>query len=58
MYWRKIVNKWREEAVMTGKEFSTLPKHIFPSLLKQLMQHDYTKAIISGFEATGIFPTR
>ncbi len=41
-----------------GKEYSTLPKNIFPSLLKKLMENDFEKAIISGFEATGIYPTR
>lgn len=56
--WRKVVSKWKEECTRDGKEYATLPKQIFPFLLKQLLEYDFQQPIISGFEATGIYPIR
>jgi len=55
-WWRSIVGDWKEKSARLGKNFATLPKQEFPSLLKQLLDKDYKKAIISGFECTGLFP--
>lgn len=52
------MNQWKEDCVREGGEYSTLPKQVFPSLLKKLLACDFRKAIVSGFEATGIYPTR
>jgi len=46
----------REDCAREGKEYGTLPKTVFPTLLKNLLEYDFTEAIISGFEATGICP--
>lgn len=55
-WWRQIVGVWKEETARQNKNFATLPKQEFPGLLKQLLDKDYKKAIISGFECTGLFP--
>lgn len=39
-----------------GLNFATLPKKEFPGLLLQLLQKDYSTSIVSGFEATGLYP--
>lgn len=54
--WREILTRWKNDCRAMGEEYGTLPKKIFPVLLNQLMQRDFHTAIVSGFEATGIFP--
>lgn len=39
-----------------GINYATLPKKEFPGLLLQLLEKDYSASIISGFEATGLYP--
>jgi hypothetical protein len=55
-WWRQILSAWKEDCARINKNFATLPKQEFPALLKQLMEKDYQKAIVSGFESCGLFP--
>lgn len=57
-HWRKVVSNWKEACTRDGREYATLPKQVFPYLLKQLMEYNFEQPIISGFEATGIYPIR
>lgn len=54
--WRRVLTGWKEDCVKGGKEFATLPKQEFPSLLVKLLEKDYGPAITAGFEACGIYP--
>jgi hypothetical protein len=55
-HWRKILSDWKDECMKTGQNSATLPKQVFPTLLKKLMEKDYSEAIRSGFESCGLFP--
>ena len=50
--WRKILDSWRKESRVKG----TIPKSIFPSLLKRLYDSLQTSNLVSGFQACGIYP--
>lgn len=55
-YWQQILTEWK---LGPGKNLPALPKDVFPSLLKQLlekMQPTLEKNIISAFGTTGIVP--
>lgn len=39
--WRDILKKWKESA--SGSRFSTIPKDVFPTLLKELMTNSEEK---------------
>ncbi len=56
-WWRKILTAWKADLDRQNKNHASLHKRDFPGLLKQLLDnYDYKKAIISGFESTGLFP--
>lgn len=55
--WRNILREWKETRV--GGSFTTLPKDLFPSLLKKLLeglQENQAANIISGFRKCSIYP--
>lgn len=55
--WRSILSVWKE--TKTGSRFTTIPKDVFPSLLKQLMvqlNENQGSNLISGFRKCGIYP--
>lgn len=55
-HWRVILEEWRTTA---GRQIESLPKEVFPKLLKKLMvalEPTAEKNIKSGFAATGIRP--
>lgn len=54
--WRKVLGAWKEECEGAGTNYATVPKQAFPRILRKLLKKDYSKAIISGFECTGLFP--
>lgn len=54
--WRTELGDWKEECEAQGKVYSTIPKNEFPGLLQRLMRHDFSQAIISGFECCGFCP--
>ncbi len=54
--WREIVSVWKEKCARENHNFPTIPKQAFPSLLRELMEKDYSQAVISGFEACGLYP--
>jgi hypothetical protein len=54
--WREIVSAWKEKCARENRNFPTIPKQAFPSLLRELMEKDYSQAVISGFEACGLYP--
>ena len=55
--WRAILNDWKRECMMAGKDIATLPKkELPPPLLTKLLQKDFSSSIISGFEACGLVP--
>jgi hypothetical protein len=37
-HWRKILSDWKDECMKTGQNSATLPKQVFPTLLKKLME--------------------
>jgi hypothetical protein len=55
-WWRTLLYSWKEECFQKGTVYATIPKDIFPSLLKKLLEKDYSNSIISGFESCGLFP--
>jgi hypothetical protein len=57
-HWReKVLSAWKEECERKGENFATIPKQVFPTLLKELLESkDYGPAIRSGFETTGLYP--
>jgi hypothetical protein len=57
-HWReKLLSAWKEECERKGENFATIPKQVFPTLLKELLESkDYGPAIRSGFETTGLYP--
>ena len=54
--WRAILNDWKRECMMAGKDISTLPKKELPPLLAKLLEKDFSSSVISGFEACGLVP--
>ena len=54
--WRTILNDWKDECAASGDNHATIPKQVFPRLLKELLQKDFGPAIRSGFEASGLYP--
>jgi len=56
-HWReKVLSAWKEECERKGENFATIPKQVFPTLLKELLESkDYGPAIRSGFETTGLY---
>lgn len=54
--WRAVLTQWKSDCDRAGKNYSTIPKQIFPELLKQVCAKDYSAAIRSGFAGTGLFP--
>lgn len=54
--WRQVLSDWKEECEKTGRNYATLVKQAFPSLLKKLLEKDYSNSIISGFATCGLFP--
>jgi len=55
--WSSILGKWKETA--EGKKFGTVPKKVFPVLLKCLVDQlapTVTTDLISGFRSCGIYP--
>jgi hypothetical protein len=54
--WRTILSNKKEEGMRAGENFASIPKQQFPGLLKQLMDHDFSDAIRSGFESCGLYP--
>lgn len=55
--WREILTQWKEP--QNGSKYATIPKELFPSLLKLLMeklQPGSRKNLISGFRKCGIWP--
>jgi hypothetical protein len=54
--WREIVSVWKEKCAKENRNFPTIPKQAFPSLLHELMEKDYSQEVISGFEACGLYP--
>lgn len=54
--WRETLTEWKKTL---GKNQATLPKHVFPSLLANLLESMDPRLkpnMISGFSATGIYP--
>lgn len=55
--WRHILRNWKDTP--SGMRAGVLPKHVFPSLLKKLLEDlepNMKKNLESGFRKTGIFP--
>lgn len=55
--WRGILTKWKETKI--GSKYPTIPKDIFPTLLKELMntlQPTMEQNLMSGFKKSGIYP--
>lgn len=55
--WRSILTKWKESK--SGSKYPTIPKDVFPTLLKELMnslQQNTAQNLISGFKKCGIYP--
>lgn len=50
------MDSWKEDCDRNNSSCATLPKKVFPSLLKALLEKDFGSSIISGFETTGIYP--
>ena len=50
--WRKLLEQWRKESRRKG----SIPKSVFPSLLKKLWDTLAPQNLISGFRASGICP--
>ena len=56
-FWRQTLQNWKK--TKEGNRFDTLPKEVFPSLLKEfmgLLQPTISANIISGFKKCGISP--
>lgn len=55
--WRTILTTWKESK--SGSKFTTIPKDMFPTLLKELMEslkENQANNLKSGFEKCGIYP--
>lgn len=55
--WRNILTRWKESK--PGSKFSTIPKDLFPTLLKELiksLEENKSQNLISGFRKCGIYP--
>jgi len=57
-HWREnVLSAWKDECERKGENFATIPKQVFPTLLKELLtSKDYGPAIQIGFETTGLYP--
>ena len=51
--WKDILDPWRRESQCTDN----LPKTIFPSLLGKLVKHLKSTNLVSGFCASGLWPS-
>jgi hypothetical protein len=54
--WRSILVEWKEQCAQENQVYATIPKSVFPSLLKKLLEKDYSNSIRSGFESCGYIP--
>lgn len=54
--WKRLLREWKEECVRKGKAYATIPKEVFPKLLKKLLEKDFSNSIRSGFATCGIYP--
>jgi DDE superfamily endonuclease len=54
--WRTILADWKEDCAKQEKNYNTIPKQVFPKLLKELLEKDFGPAIRAGFEASGLYP--
>ena len=54
--WKQVLRGWKLECDQNDTSYATLPKKVFPSLLKATLEKDYSESIRSGFEATGLYP--
>lgn len=55
--WRDILRRWKQS--VSGSKFSTIPKDMFPTLLKELMAslaENQEENLKSGFSKCGIYP--
>nr|CAH7717026.1 unnamed protein product [Callosobruchus chinensis] len=55
--WRAILTKWKETSA--GSKFTTIPKDMFPTLLKELMiclEENQKENLMAGFAKCGICP--
>ena len=52
--WRQIIANWK--MTPSGKKYDTLPKHMFPARLKELISALNTDNLKSGFKTCGIHP--
>ena len=52
--WRRIIDEWR--STPSGKKHTTLPKGMFPSMLKKLVETLNTENLVAGFRACGLSP--
>ena len=50
--WRAILEQWRKESRLKG----SVPKEVFPALLKRLCDKLLPQNLVSGFRATGLCP--
>jgi hypothetical protein len=54
--WREVLTSWKEECMLDGRNYSTIPKQSFPGLLRALLEKDFGPSLRSGFESTGLYP--
>lgn len=55
--WRSILTTWKKSK--SGSKYPTIPKDLFPTLLKELMnrlEENKTRNLISGSKKCGIYP--
>jgi hypothetical protein len=51
-----FLSAWKEECKCKGENFATIPKQVFPTLLRKLLTtKDYGPTIRSGFKTTGLY---
>lgn len=58
IHWRKLLDQWK--STRQGQTLATIPKDVFPSLLKQLCEAILPRSadnLKAGFRKTGIYPT-
>ncbi len=54
--WRRILADWKEESSQHNQVYATIPKSVFLSLLKKLLEKDYSGSVRIGFESFGLIP--
>ena len=46
--WKQVLRGWKLECDQNDTSYATLPKKVFPSLLKATLEKDYSESIRSG----------